>query len=305
MKKISTLIAFLLIIIVIGPFINVRKHLIEHKKPIVETIQAYPEPDFARVMFLGMNAFAADLIFTKAQYYYGSHYITDRTYSLLEQMVRVVMALNPDLKFVIPFAEAAISSMRTPDAIESANSLLKLGHKLYPDDYLFVFNQGYNYYIYLGEMEKAYPLMYQGARMKDSPERLFWLVSRVATAGGGYKLGYEYTKEKLKTAKDKHMIDQFEKELLHYSNLISLSDAVEKYTQQTGKSPDKEMKELIRSGFLKSIPEDVFGGQYFFDEKDRKVKTTTEGDRAYKKKQEQKKLEELEKKKSEINFEVN
>ncbi|HNW83855.1 MAG TPA: hypothetical protein PKG52_13285, partial [bacterium] len=136
-------------------------------------------------------------------------------------------------------------------------------------------------------------------------ERLFWLVSRVATAGGGYKLGYEYTKEKLKNAKDKNMIDQLEKELLHYENLISLSDAAEKYTQQTGKSPDKEMTELVKSGFLKSIPEDVFGGQYFFDEKDRKVKTTTEGDRAYKKKQEQKKLEELEKKKSEINFEVN
>ncbi|HRZ79452.1 MAG TPA: hypothetical protein P5044_05560, partial [bacterium] len=132
MKKISTVIAILLIVLLIWPFIHVRKHLIKHDKPLIETIQAYPEPDFAKVMFLGLNAFAADLLFTKAQYYYGSHYVTDNTYPLLEQMTKVILALNPDLKFIILFAEAAISSMRTPEAIESANSLLKLGHEIYP-----------------------------------------------------------------------------------------------------------------------------------------------------------------------------
>lgn len=289
MKKISTVIAILLIVLLIWPFIHVRKHLIQNEKPLVETIQAYPEPDFAKVMFLGLNAFAADLLFTKAQYYYGSHYVTDRTYSLLEQMVRVIMSLNPDLKFLIAFAEAAISSMRTPEAIESANSLLKLGHELHPDDYFFVFNQGYNYFIFLGDMEKAYPLMYEGSRMNGAPERLFWMVSRAAMAGGGYKLGYEYTKEKLKNAKDKNLIDHFNNELKQYSNLILLSDAVEEYYQKTGKEPDRDLKDLIRSKILISIPEDVFGGQYYFDEKDRKVKTTSEGNRYYKKEKELKK----------------
>lgn len=282
MKKISTVIALLLIVMLIWPFINVRKHLIEHEKPLIETIQAYPEPDFAKVMFLGLNAFAADLLFTKAQYYYGSHYVTDRTYPLLEQMVKVIMVLNPDLKFVIFFADAAISSMRTPEAIESANSILKLGHKLHPDDYSFVFNQGYNYFVYLGDMEKAYPLMYEGSRMKDAPERLFWMVSRAALAGGGYRLGYEYTKEKLKNTKDKNMIDHFNNELKQYANLITLSDAVEKYYKETGKQPGRDLKDLIRSKILTSIPEDVFGGSYYFDEKDRKVKTTSDGERYFK-----------------------
>lgn len=282
MKKISTVIAVLLIVLLIWPFIHVRKHLIKYDKPLVETIQAYPEPDFAKVMFLGLNAFAADLLFTKAQYYYGSHYIKDRTYHLLEQMVKVIMALNPDLKFIITFGDAAISSMRTPEAIESANSILKLGHELHPDDYSFVFNQGYNYFVYLGEMEKAYPLMYEGSRMSGAPERLFWMVSRVTMAGGGYMLGYEYTKEKLKNAKDKNMIDQFNKELTQYSNLIVLSEAVEKYYNITGKAPDKEMKELLKMKIITSIPEDLFGGVYYFDEKDRKVKSSSNGQRYFK-----------------------
>lgn len=283
MKKISTVIAIILILLVVWPFIKVRKHLIENEKPVVETIEAYPEPDFAKVMFLGFNAFAADLLLTRAQYYYGSHYVTDHTFPLLEQMTRVIMALNPDLKFVIKFAEAAISSMRTEEAVESANALLRLGEELYPDDYFFPFNQGYNYYIYRNNMELAYPLMYKGSRMEGAPERLFWLVTRVASMGGGYRLGFEYTKEKLRTAEDKNMIDYLKKELRHFETLLFLTTKVEEYYNKTGGYPDKELEELVTSGLIAGIPEDVYGGEYYYDEKGGIVNTTSEGNPAYRK----------------------
>lgn len=287
MKKISTFAAVILILVTLLPFYFVRKHLIENEKPKVETIAAYPEPDFAKIMFMGLNAFAADLLFARSQYYFGSHYVTDRTYPLLEQMVRVVLALNPSLEYAIPFGEAAISSMRTPDAIESANSLLRLGHELYPDDYYYVFNQGYNYFIYLNDMEKAYPLMYEAISMKSAPPKVIWLVNHVATMGGGYRLGYEYTKDRLEKTKDKNMRDQFEKELRHFANLLALSEAAEEYYKKYGKSPDKELQELVKSKLVSEIPEDVYGGEYYYDEEARLVKTTSQGDRQYGKKKEE------------------
>ncbi len=287
MKKISTLAAVILILVTLLPFYFVRKHLIENEKPKVETIAAYPEPDFAKIMFMGLNAFAADLLFARSQYYFGSHYVTDRTYPLLEQMVRVVLALNPSLEYAIPFGEAAISSMRTPDAIESANSLLRLGHELYPDDYYYVFNQGYNYFIYLNDMEKAYPLMYEAISMKSAPPKVIWLVNHVATMGGGYRLGYEYTKDRLEKTKDKNMRDQFEKELRHFANLLVLSEAAEEYYKKYGQSPDKELQELVKSKLVSEIPEDVYGGEYYYDEEARLVKTTSQGDRQYGKKKEE------------------
>ena len=299
MKKISTLIAVILILATILPFYFVRKHLIENERPKVETIAAYPEPDFAKIMFMGLNAFAADLLFARSQYYYGSHYVTDRTYPLLEQMVRVVLALNPSLEYAIPFGEAAISSMMTEDAIESANSLLRLGHELYPDDYYYVFNQGYNYFIYLHDMARAYPLMYEAVSMKSAPQRIIWLVNHIATMGGGYRLGYEYTKDRLEKTKDKHMRDQFEKELRHFANLLALSEAAEEYYKKYGESPDKELKKLVESGLIKEIPADVYGGEYYYDEEDRIVKTTTQGDRQYAQKQAEKEKEAEEKAKKE------
>ena len=295
MKKISTVISIVLIIAVIWPFLKIREHLIENERPNVETIEAYPEPDFAKVMFLGFNAFAADLLLTRAQYYYGSHYVTDHTYPLLEQMTKVIMALNPDLKFVIKFAEAAISSMKTEEAIESANSLLRLGAQIYPDDYFFVFNQGYNYFVYLNNMELAYPLMYKGARMKGAPERLFWLVTRVASMGGGYRLGYEYTKEKLRTVEEKHLKDHLKKELKHFETLLFLTAKVEEYHNKTGQYPGKDLKELVASGLIPSIPEDVYGGEYYYDTKKGLVNTTSEGNPAFKALQEKKKKEEAKK----------
>ena len=299
MKKLSTIIAVVLILATIAPFYFVRKHLIENEKPKVETIAAYPKPDVAKIMFLGLNAFAADLLFARSQYYYGSHYVTDRTYALLEQMIRVIMALNPSLEYAIPFGEAAISSMRTADAIESANSLLRLGHELYPDDYYYVFNQGYNYFIYLNDMERAYPLMYEAVSMKGAPSKVIWLVNHIATMGGGYRLGYEYTKDRLEKTKDKNMRDQFEKELQHFANLIVLSEAAEEYYKKYGKSPDKELKDLVKSKLVSEIPEDVYGGEYYYDEEARIVKTTSQGDRQYGKKKEEeakKKAEEAGKK---------
>ena len=281
MKKISTLVAIILILATLLPFYFVRKHLIENERPKVETIAAYPKPEVAKIMFLGLNAFAADLLFARSQYYYGSHYVTDRTYPLLEQMVRVVLALNPSLEYAIPFGEAAISSMKTEDAIESANSLLRLGHELYPDDYFYVFNQGYNYFIYLNDMARAYPLMYEAVSMKNAPPKVIWLVNHVATMGGGYRLGYEYTKARLETAKDKYMRDQFEKELQHFSNLLALSEAAEEYYKRYGKSPDKELQELVRTKIVSEIPKEVFGGEYYYDEEERIVKTTSDGDRKY------------------------
>lgn len=303
MKKLSTLIAVILIAASILPFYFVRKHLIENERPKVETIAAYPKPDVAKIMFLGMNAFAADLLFARSQYYYGSHYVTDGTYLLLEQMIRVIMALNPSLEYAIPFGEAAISSMRTESAIESANSLLRLGHELYPDDYYYVFNQGYNYFIYLNDMERAYPLMYEAVSMKSAPQKILWLVNHIATMGGGYRLGYEYTKARLETAKDKYMHDQFEKELQHFGNLLALSEAAEAYYNKFGKSPDKELTELVRTGIVKEIPKGVYGGEYYYDENDRLVKTTSQGDRQYGKKKEEeakKKAEEAVEKESAV-----
>ena len=294
MKKYSTLIAIILILATFFPFYFVRKHLIENERPQVETIAAYPKPDVAKIMSLGMNAFVADLLFARSQYYYGSHYVTDRTYSLLEQMIRVILALNPSLEYAVPFGEAAISSMRTPEAIESANSLLRLGHELYPDDYYYVFNQGYNYFIYLNDMERAYPLMYEAVNMKSAPPRVIWLVNHVATMGGGYRLGYEYTKDRLEKTKDKNMRDQFEKELQHFANLIVLSDAAEEYYKKYGKSPDKELTELVKTKIVKEIPKGVYGGEYYYDEDDRIVKTTSQGDRQYGKKKEEKAVKEAE-----------
>ena len=74
----------------------------------------------------------------------------------------------------------------------------------------------------------------------------------------------------------------------HFSNLLALSEAAEEYYKRYGKSPDKELKELVKSNLIKEIPADIYGGEYYYDEEDRIVKTTTQGDRNYTRKKEEK-----------------
>ncbi len=275
MKK-STIIALLLIILAIPVLFFSRKVMIESPREEIETIDSLPEPEFAKIMFLGFDALAADFLYTRLQYYFGGHYITDHSFPLMERWVGVVMALNPTLKFIIRFGDSVLSSISSDgeEAVLAANRILDLGHKLYPDDYEFVFRKGYNYFYALKDMKKAYPLMYEGSRMKGAPENLFWLVTQVTFKGGDYKLGLTFAKQRYDNEKDPKMKEAFLTRIKFFSNLIALTDAVQEYENKTGKTPDKDLKSLITSGIIKEIPEHPYGGSYFYDEKDGKVKST-------------------------------
>ncbi|MBO4440635.1 hypothetical protein J5834_00775, partial [bacterium] len=152
------------------------------------------------------------------------------------------------------------------------------------------------YFLYLNDMEKAYPYMYQSLSYPDAPKGLLWLVNHVATMGGGYRLGYEHTKAKLEATKDPNMREQLERDLENFANLYNLTLATDEYYKKFNKSPDKELNSLVTSGLIKEIPKDVFGGVYYYDSESRLVKSTSAGDRYYAKKQEEKRQKEAAKK---------
>jgi len=274
--ELSNVVAIALLIAALPVLFFSRSFLLAHPRPVVETIAAYPRPEFARVMSLGYDAMAADFLFIKAAYYFGGHYLTDRTYPLLGRMIEVIARLNPSLKIAILFGDAAISSMGTPEAIEEANHLLDIGHELFPDDYNFVFRKGMNYYMYLNDMEKAYPYLYRGARMKGAPEKFYWLVTKAMTRGGGYRLAYEYTESQLKETKDQNMKELLTVRLRFYRDLITLDDAARRFVAEQGRAPDRELRDLVKKGYVREIPQEPYGGAYYYDEEKGMVQTTSE-----------------------------
>ncbi len=272
----TEIISILIFLITLSPFLFSRRFILENPKPDVETIARYPKPEYAKILSLGYDALLADFLFAKAQYYFGRHYVTDKTYHLLADMIKVIMALNPSLDYPIKFADSAITSMGGEESLKLANELLKTGEELFPDDYYFVFQQGFNYYFYLKDYKKAYPYMYKAANMESAPEHLYWLVSKIMTKGGGYRLGYEYTKMKYEQAVDKHMKDFLYNRLQSFKNLYDLTRTAQRYTKEKGRPPDRELRKLVSEGYISELPEEPYEGSYYYDKKDGKVKTTSE-----------------------------
>lgn len=278
-RNTSTVVGLLIILAIIPVFTHFRSQQLETPKPLVETVDTYPALDWARVVYLGYNAFTAQFIMAKTQYYYGQHYLTDRTYPLLTQMVKVTITLNPHLAgLLIPFGDAVLTSMGTKEAIEEANRLLAFGHTIDPDNYKFVFNQGYNYFFYLGDETIAYKLLYEGAQMKSAPKKLYWLVSRAIANSGGYQLGLYYTKERLKNAKDKHMKEELGKRETLFEHLIALSNIAERYAKENTAPLDKSLSLLVKSGYISTLPQDPYGGEYKYDVEKKRVYSTTAKD---------------------------
>ncbi|MCK5808819.1 hypothetical protein KAH37_07535 [bacterium] len=297
-RNISTIVGILLVLAIIPAFLHFRSLQLNTPKPVVETIDAYPAPKWAKVIYLGYDAFTANFLMSKAQYYYGQHYLTDKTYPLLSQMLHVTIALNPDLSFLLLFGEAALVSMGTADAVLEANKLLQFGHTVDPENYRFLFNQGYNSYYSLGDTATAYKLMYEGARMKSAPKKLYWLVSRVIANSGGYDLGIYYTQERLKTAKDKHMKEELTKRLTLFKSLAALTKAAKKYQEEYAKNPSKDLSSLVKAGYISSISADPYGGEYLYDEEKDIVYATSAKHATFKMPNKKKKVEKPSTKKS-------
>ncbi len=277
-RNISTPLGIVMLLIAVGAFIHFRSIQLNHPKPLVETIDAYPTPEWAKVTYLGYNAFAADFLMTKTQYYYGRHFVTDQTYPLLSRMIRVTVSLNPSLKILILFGDAVLSGLGRPNSVTEANKLLQFAHEnIDPNDYRFVFNQGYNYFFYTGDRTKAYKLMYEGAQMPGAPKRLYWLVTKVISEAGRYELGLYYTEQKIKEITDKHALQAFAVRRQFFKDLIKLTKLAKRYKREFGKPPTEDLSSLVEAGYIDRIPKEPYEGRYLYDKEKDLVYSSTGG----------------------------
>jgi hypothetical protein len=112
--------------------------------------------------------------------------------------------------------------------------------------------------------------------MPGAHENIYWLVTKATVAGGGYRLGHEYTLAQLRDNKDPNMRDLLEIRLRFFEDIIALTEATERYKSETGKEPDRELRELVKKGYVKDIPKEPYGGQYYYDGEKRMVVTSSE-----------------------------
>ncbi len=114
----------------------------------VETV-FLPPHDVLRLMALGHEAFAADLLFLQANAYFVRHLFHDRIFTLLPTYLDAVIALDPDNPRVYEWASQAVKfgQFIGNDTLELSNDYSRRGLERFPDHWRFYLDIGFNYLI--------------------------------------------------------------------------------------------------------------------------------------------------------------
>ncbi len=154
-----------------------------HLQPVDKSLQLkdvimVPPGAVLRQIDLGWHSLAADLLFIRANLYYGHHMVTDEQMPWMSDFISILLDLDPDFKkvylwgaMVTTHFQRQISSV-PKELVMRANRILDAGMKRYPDDYRFPMRIAFNLYYELGDSRGAIPFFEQAGNLPGAPEDL-------------------------------------------------------------------------------------------------------------------------------------
>jgi tetratricopeptide (TPR) repeat protein len=232
----------------------------------------FNSPQMVRSLALGFDGLIADVYWMRAIQYYGRRDEADRRpvrYKNLAALLDITTTLDPDL---LDAFRAGSNFLSEPEPIgagqpEKALALLDKGIALHPDEWRLRFDKGMIYFWFLKDFQKAGQVWLEAYRRTGAP---FWLepLSAMALSKGGqidaaialWQRQYQESNraDVRENAKNHLMSFQVAEERWGLEYLI------EKYRNETGSRPGK-FEDLIRAGWLRTVPVDPSGVPYDYD----------------------------------------
>ncbi|MAD60516.1 MAG: hypothetical protein CMH49_03240 [Myxococcales bacterium] len=144
-----------------------------------------------KLMSLGYQQAAADVMWLRSIQYFVTHLLTDRRYPWLEHFVDQIIDLDPRFKHIYLWAGSCIlyGGKITPEKVHASNRIYEAALRRFPNDYEPAYRLGMNYYSELRvkneekrERYKAMGIAYfeRAAQAPDAPPTIFDLLRGIA-----------------------------------------------------------------------------------------------------------------------------
>lgn len=266
----SLIFAYLLIIY---PFTNYLNN-----RPVVNKVGYIPEAEILKVSVGDQRYLISELAVFKVMLYFGAMFDNSVNklklppeYASMARMLSNSVMLDPYNMDAYYLAQAAFV-WDVKDSVRDINKLLVYGMRYRTWDYYLPFFAGFNSAYFLHDYRAAADFMKKAAELSGDP--LFAnLSARYFHQAGHTELGILFIDSMEKGAKDEKIRKSFRirKEALVAAQKIS--DAVFRY-KETYKTVPATLEELVHRGYLKSVPGDPYGGQFYLTDKG-KVESTS------------------------------
>jgi hypothetical protein len=229
-----------------------------------------PSGAAARVAALGHRTFLSDLYWLSTVQYIGEPNGDVRGWDKLYPLADLVTDLDPRHGYAYQTAGIVLSSAGR--LAESDRILLK-GVEKGPPLWTLPYYLSFNHWFYMGDYATGAEYARLAATRPGASPNISHLAVSLSAKSGTPEDAIRMIEELRRTVKDEVSAARLDEQLklaVLERDAQLLERAAERFRQDKGRAI-LSVEELLLTGYVSSVPQDPFGGRYFFDARDGKV----------------------------------
>lgn len=275
-KDFSAIFLVILLILSCGIFMSlkVKTDNISRKKIPGSSIIYIPSGQYLKFATFGNSSLLADLIYVWAIQYYSDYTIPDM-YEYLDHIFSIINELDPS--YLDPYDIGAVIAAYEAEDLDLALKILDRGLEKNPEQWLFPYMAAHYAQMIKKDHKLAQEYYKKAMNIEEVPPIVERLYANAIFKSMDYKRALQAWLEIYKTAKDERIKKIASNHLYNLTATIDIqkiNEAIEKFKESYGRNP-MELSQLVRAGFLDSLPKDLDGKEYIYDSRTGEVKTPT------------------------------
>lgn len=275
-KDFSAIFLVILLILSCGIFMSlkVKTDNISRKKIPGSSIIYVPSGQYLKFATFGNSSLLADLIYVWAIQYYSDYTIPDM-YKYLDHIFSIINEL--DRSYLDPYDIGAVIAAYEAEDLDLALKILDRGLEKNPEQWLFPYMAAHYAQMIKKDHKLAQEYYKKAMNIEGVPPIVERLYANAIFKSMDYKRALQTWLEIYKTAKDERIKKIASNHLYNITATIDIqkiNEAIEKFKESYGRNP-MELSQLVRAGFLDSLPKDLDGKEYIYDSRTGEVKTPT------------------------------
>ena len=223
-----------------------------------------PSAKALKRMSLGYSGLLADIYWTRAVQYFGSHHVAQaKEFDLLAPLLDITVSLDPKLEPAYKFGSIFLAQKPPQGAgrPDLAALFVERGIREIPDDWQLYFHLGFIHYMDLHDYIAAAEAFERGSRVSGAHPWLKVLAANMRQHGGDRETARFLWQSVYDTNTDKLIRENAVEHLqaLRYDEIIEqIQQRVQLASQKLGHSP-ANWEEVVQAGYLRGIPVDPKG----------------------------------------------
>lgn len=230
-----------------------------------------PSGKYLKYATFGYSSLLADLIYLWAIQYYSNYSIKDR-FQYLDHIFSVIAELDP--RYLDPYEIGAMIAVYEARDLNLAFKILDRGLQKNPEQWIFPFEAGHYAQMTIKDYHLARKYYKKAMEIPGAPPITKRLYANAAFNLGDYQTAWNSWKEVYESSQDERIKKIANAHLYRVKSALdikNIKEAIAKYKLRFGHRP-QALSQLVRAGFLVSLPRDLDGKKYLYNPQTGEVK---------------------------------